>query len=251
MAYTKEILTLAVEVGDAMLRNGAEIYRIEDTIIRILEAYDVEEFDVYVLSNGIFASANENKDDACSMVRHVPLGSVNLGKVAALNQLTRDICEHRCSLIDSWDRLDKCKQLPSYPKSLLMLCCGVGSGCFCYLFGGKVVDSLFACLIGFILQIFLFRCQKHKFSKVMTNIFGSLIVTALSMIITATGLKVLQDKIIIGALMPLVPGIAFTTSIRDLYNGDYLSGTIHLIDALVTAVCIAIGACLPLILSHL
>ncbi len=71
MAYTKEILTLAVEIGDTMLRNGAEIYRVEDTVVHILNSYDVEEFDVYVLSNGIFASANENRDDACSIVRHI------------------------------------------------------------------------------------------------------------------------------------------------------------------------------------
>ena len=62
MAYTKEILTLAVEIGDCMLRNGAEIYRVEDTVVHILSSYEVEEFDVYVLSNGIFASANENKE---------------------------------------------------------------------------------------------------------------------------------------------------------------------------------------------
>ena len=48
--------------------------------------------------------------------------------------------------------------------------------------------------------------------------------------------------------MPLVPGIVFTTSIRDFYNGDYLSGTIHLIDALLTALCIAVGICLPIVL---
>lgn len=38
MDNTKEILTLAVEIGDAMLRCGAEIYRVEDSVIRILEA---------------------------------------------------------------------------------------------------------------------------------------------------------------------------------------------------------------------
>ena len=48
MAYTKEILTLAVEIGDCMLRNGAEIYRVEDTVVHILSSYEVEEFDVYV-----------------------------------------------------------------------------------------------------------------------------------------------------------------------------------------------------------
>ena len=60
----------------------------------------------------------------------------------------------------------------------------------------------------------------------------------------------LQDKIIIGAIMPLVPGIAFTTAIRDIYNADYLSGTIHLLDALITAVCIAVGACLPFVVMN-
>ena len=54
-------------------------------------------------------------------------------------------------------------------------------------------------------------------------------------------LPVLQDKIVIGSIVPLLPGIALTTSIRDLFNGDYLSGAIHLLDALLTAMCIAIG----------
>ena len=64
MVYTNEILTLAVEIGDSMLRNGAEIYRVEDTVVHILKSYEVKEFDVYVISNGIFASANENQEDA-------------------------------------------------------------------------------------------------------------------------------------------------------------------------------------------
>lgn len=53
MAVTKEVLTLAVEVGDALLRNGAEVYRVEDTVTHILNAYEIEDYDVYVLSNGI------------------------------------------------------------------------------------------------------------------------------------------------------------------------------------------------------
>ena len=94
MAVTKEILALAVEIGDALLRNGAEVYRVEDTVMHILEAYEIENYDVYVLSNGIFASANEDREDACSMIRHIPLGTTHLGRIAALNQLSREICSH-------------------------------------------------------------------------------------------------------------------------------------------------------------
>ena len=241
MAYTKEILTLAVEIGDEMLRNGAEIYRVEDTVIHILKAYEIEEFDVYVLSNGIFASANENKEDACSMIRHIPLGAVNLDKISALNQLTRDICEQQCALTDAWTRLDECRSIPQPAKWLRVLCCGIGSGGFAYLFGGGVMDLFFAFLIGMLLQVLMFAQSQQKMARFAKSLFYSMFVTALSLIPLMAGVPVMQDKIVIGTIMPLVPGIAFTTSIRDFYNGDYLSGTIHLIDALMTALCIAAG----------
>lgn len=248
MAYTKEVLTLAIEVGDAMLRNGAEIYRVQDTITHILKAYDIKEFDVYVLSNGIFASANEDKDDACSMIRHVPSNTVNLAKISSLNQLARDICTHQCSLGDSWIRLDECKNIPLYPKKMIILFAGIGTAGFCYLFGGNILDCLFTFCIGMLEQALLFFFSIHKMSNVLSNVFSSLFVTLLSILIMITGLPVLQDKIVIGSIMLLVPGMAFTTAIRDYYNRDYLSGTIHLIDALVTAFCIAVGVFIGILL---
>lgn len=251
MATTKETMTLAVEIGDQMLRNGAEIYRVEDTIIHILEAYQIDDFDVYVLSNGIFASADNDRDGACSIIRHIPLGAVNLGKIAILNQLARDICEKNCSIENAWDTLEKCNTLPSYPQWLQMLSCGIGSAGFCFLFGGHVIDTVFAFFIGFLEQIMLMLCKKYKISRFITTLFASLFVTALSFLVLFTGIDIMQDKIIIGSIMPLVPGMAFTTSIRDFYNGDYLSGTIHLVDALITAVCIATGACLPLFIYQM
>lgn len=250
MENTKEILTLAVELGDQMLRNGAEIYRIEDTVIHILKAYDIKDFDVYVLSNGIFASANEDKEDSCSMIRHVPLGAVNLGKIAALNQLAREISTHSCSLSDAWIRLEECKAMTFYNDLIRILCCGLGCGAFAYLFGGKLIDAGFAFFVGLIEQIALIAFTKHKMSRVISNVFASILVTLLSILIMITGLPVMQDKIVIGAIMPLVPGIALTTSIRDFYNGDYLSGSIHLIDALLTALCIAVGVCISIFLCQ-
>ena len=78
-------------------------------------------------------------------------------------------------------------------------------------------------------------------SNFFIDIIGSAFLTASSLILLNMRLPVLQDKIVIGSIVPLLPGIALTTSIRDLFNGDYLSGAIHLLDALLTAMCIAIG----------
>lgn len=244
MTPTKEILSLAVELADAMLRNGAEIYRVEDSVIHILKAYEIESFDVYVLSNGIFASANEDKEDACSMIRHVPLGAVNLGRIAALNQLTRDICNHHCTVSEGFARLKTCKELPSYKILTRMFASAVGCSAFAYVFGGGILDAALAFGIGIIEEFFLLFCQKTKMSRIFTNLFTSFLVAAITIALSHLPLSFLPDKVIIGSIMPLVPGIALTTSIRDIYNGDYLSGTIHLIDALMTALCIAVGVVL-------
>ena len=241
MAVTKEVLALAVETGDALLRNGAEVYRVEDTVMHILEAYEIENYDVYVLSNGIFASANEDHDDSCSMIRHVPLGTTHLGRIAALNQLSREICSHECSLIDAWQRLEECKSIPFGRLSVDVFFCGLGCSCFGYLFGGNVLDAAAAFLIGMLLQLFLFVLKRKRNSKFITNILGSALVTLLALTILLPGIPLRYDKVIIGSIMPLVPGIALTTSIRDFFNGDYLSGAIHMIDAVLTAFCIAVG----------
>ena len=246
MATTKEILSLAVEIADVMLRNGGEIYRIEDTVIHILKAYDVENFDVYVLSNGIFASANEDKEDACSMIRHVPLGSVNLSKIAYLNQLTRDLCTHKCTIAEGWDRVKEAKSLPSYSRKIQNFFCGLGSACYTFIFGGDIFDFIFSFIIGIYEQIILNCLSDLKFSRFLKNVFASAFVSTCTCLLVALKFPIYQDKVIIGAIMPLVPGITFTTSIRDFHNGDYLSGTIHLIDALLTALCIAVGIIIPI-----
>ena len=228
MDNTKEILTLAVEIGDAMLRCGAEIYRVEDSVIRILEAFGLDDFDAYVLSNGIFASANESREDACSVVRYVPLSATHLGKLAALNQLTRDICNHKCSVAEASERLKQCKKIPVYANAVQLLACGIGCAAFTFMFGGHLPEALYAFFVGLIEQLALFVCRKRKVSRFLTNVYVSLLISLLS--------------------LPAAAGIALTTSIRDFYNGDYLSGTIHLIDALLTALCIAVGIALPILL---
>ena len=75
--------------------------------------------------------------------------------------------------------------------------------------------------------------------------------TCFSLFFYSLGLPLLYDKTIIGSIMPLVPGIALTTSIRDFFNGDYLSGAIHMIDAILTAFCIAVGVGTVMTIYHL
>ncbi len=241
MGTQKESLNLAVEIGDELLRSGGEIYRVEDTMLHILEALGLENFDVYVLSNGIFASANEDTEESCSIIRHVPLGDVHLGKIAALNQLSREITDHTCDMENAWKRLAQCRELSLPIPWIQGIACGIGCACFCSIFGGMFLDAVFTLVLGIFLQYMRMDQTERGTSKFLTNIIGSAFLTAASLILLNLGLPIRQDTIVIGGIVPLLPGIALTTSIRDLFNGDYLSGAIHLLDALLTAMCIAVG----------
>ena len=50
------VLLVSMEAGKIMLENGAEIFRVEDTMKRIAASFGVNDENFFVLSNGIFSS---------------------------------------------------------------------------------------------------------------------------------------------------------------------------------------------------
>ncbi len=241
MEGNQKVLKLAVSVGETLLLSGGEIYRVQETVERILEAYGMEDYHVFVVSNGIFATVDEEGESRGSMVRNVPLGSVHLGRIAAVNQLSREICSHSCTVEEAYQRLQDCQKLPEPGMLAKTLAAGMGCAAFGYIFGGQFVECLLSFVLGMLLQIFLMQAGRIKMSKFMVNILGSAAVTVVSFALSALGMKFMQDKVVIGSIVLLVPGVLLTTGIRELFNGDYLSGSIHLADALMTAACIAVG----------
>ena len=90
---TREALDVASLAGDILLASGAEIFRVEETIERIARAYGVSSSDAFVLSSGIFLTAESGKKQEFARVRHIPLSAARLDKVTAVNQLSREIEE--------------------------------------------------------------------------------------------------------------------------------------------------------------
>jgi uncharacterized membrane protein YjjP (DUF1212 family) len=57
------------------------------------------------------------------------------------------------------------------------------------------------------------------------------------------------DKIIIGNIMLVIPGIQFTNSLRDMINGDTISGLLNLSEALLKAIAVAMGFAVVLMIG--
>ncbi len=237
----RKILDLVSMMGATLLQNGAEIARVQTTMELVAKAYGKENIEVYALSNGIFATLRNDDKTGCTQIKNVPLAASNLGRVAMVNQLSREICEHRYTIDEALEKMHNILEAPGIPLWLTLIAGAIGCGGYCYLYGGSFLDFFATMPIGILVALCKYFMQLTNLSKVMQTIIGS-VITTLCGLILATFFKVLNlDMIVTGGLIILVPGVPFTTSIRDFFNGDYLSGTIRLIDALLVAFCMAVG----------
>ena len=246
MTQGKSVLELTTRIGEVLLKNGGEIFRVQQTMQIVAKAYGVSGFHVYVLANGLFVSIEEDGKQLChqvvaSQIRHVPLSSVHLGRVAAVNNLSREIAAHKYTVEQAKEKIEQIDQIPFTSNALQVLVSGVGAGAFCYLFGGSPLDCLASFISGLVLWVFVLFLTAKGANKIMVNILSSALVTAMGVLFFHVLFGDNMDMIVIGSIVPLLPGVPLTNSIRDFLNGDYLSGTIRMIDAVLVACCIALG----------
>lgn len=234
----RRIMDMTMAAGKLLLENGAEVFRVEQTMTIMARSYHLREFDVYVLTNGIFASAGTAE---ISEVRNVPNRSVHLGRVAAVNALSREIAAGTVPLAEAEARLADIQRMPVASDRAQVLASAFGSACFAILFGGGAVDSLVALAAGAALGAFLIVCNRRSVYGMMQRMAGAALLTVICLLVSAAAAGAQPSCSIIGTLMVLTPGVAFTMGIRDFVKGDYLSGTIRMIDALLVAASIACG----------
>ncbi len=237
----REVLEFAGEAGHILLENGAEIFRVEETIKRICSHFNVCSEQLFVLSNGIFMTGNSESATLYAKVLHIPVKAARLEKVIAVNQLSREIEAGRYTLPEAKERLREIREIAPPPFWYQVAASGIGSACFCFLFGGNALDSLSAFLAGFLLYGFILKISARHLSKITSSICGGFLATAVCALCYSAGLGKNLDCMIIGGVIPLIPGIPFTNGIRDIANGDYISGSVRLLDAALSFLGIAIG----------
>lgn len=240
----QEVLDLALEAGRILLRNGAEIFRVEETMLHICRYYKVPEVDTYVLTNGIFLTAQWDGKGMFSKIKYVPLEASHLGIVAAVNDLSRQVCAGNISLQDAKKKLAQINEMPEKKAYFKILAAGFGSASFCYLLEGTLWESFFTLIIAMALYVLVLFFTKHHVSKLIVNTVGGAFASYLAVCaynFFGHSLNMGLDNIIIGSVLPLVPGMAFVNSIRDIANSDILSGMIRLVDTLLVFAYIAIG----------
>ena len=243
-----EALAIASEAGHILLENGAEISRVEETMERIASHYGVDSKSFFVLSNGIFTTSSFNK---YANVEFIPFKGTQLDKVVAVNQLSRDIVAGKYTLAEARVRLQEIRTMKPHPRWEQILASALGSAGFCIVFGGGLLDCAASFVCGILLWLFVLFVTAPHLSKIVGSIVGGFFVTALCIILHRIGFGHSLPNMIIGAIIPLIPGVPFVNGVRDVANEDYIAGATRLLDALLVFFCIAAGVALAFVCDGL
>lgn len=238
----KLLADTALLAGELMLQSGAETYRVEETITRILKTSKQERTEAIAYATGIMITLDGSDSGVISMVVRIGDRETNLGQVYEVNNISRFYCDGKISLEEANRRLKAIRGVKRYPDWMITLCAVATSAAFTLLLGGGVCDCMFATLYGVLQVIFLFINRKIRINRFMLNLITAFFVALMTEVLVALSkFPIHQEVLIAGAIMPMLPGVALTNALRDTLQGDYMSGTGRMIEAFMVAISIGIG----------
>ena len=250
MDYDK-LLNLGVELGRSLMFSGAEIYRVEESVTRLLQAYGQEPH-VFALPNCLIVSITTPSGHPMTRMCRIPPHGLNLELLERCNDLNRRLCvqlpevDRAMELVQNL--IPKC---PVFPPWFTELAYAVTSAFFALFFGGVFRDFLCAFLCGLFVGFLLVHGTPFVGSNTFLHTFVcAAVVSAMSLLLVHIGLGASSEKITIGTLMILVPGMALTNAMREIMASDIFSGLHRTAEVILIATAIALGTALPMVVAQ-
>lgn len=236
----QKFINLIGEIGRLLLKHGAEIYRVEESLLRMCQSYGYQNVEVFALPSYFTLTIEMHEGYTYTISKRTQQNRVNLDMVYELNNLVRYICDNCPNYDYLKNKIDEIKN-PSLNMPLVFLGYGLGTGFFTTFFGGHLKETIIAMLIGFILYFFIWLMEILEINNLVTTLLSSIVLSSLAIFSYRLGLIDNLQSTITGCLMILTPGVAITNSLRDIMGGDYISGMARMLEALLTATFIAVG----------
>ena len=235
------LLTMATGLGYELAMSGAETFRIEESISRVLSSYGVEN-EVFAIPNYLMVTITTDDGTPITKMRRIGMHGNDLDAVEKFSGLSRAYCNRRPEPKEGLRWLEYVKsQRSNYPLSIEYLGDFIGAAGFGMLFGGSWVDGICAGLCGIVVGFISKLLEKGKANPFFRTIASSFVMALVAYVMSNLGITRNPDAVIIGALMLLVPGLLFTNAMRDIIYGDINSGINRIVQVILTAIAIALG----------
>lgn len=234
--------------GKIMLESGAETYRVEDTMVRIAQAFGMDNAQSHATPSAITFAI-----DMTEQVHFVRIDErvTDLYKVSRVNSISRHISENKLTVADAREELLKVDdQKYLFSQLMRIFAAAFASGCFTIMFQGSWYDFLPAFVVGGLgysaLQYFNHLLKIRFFAEFL----ASFLLAFSAFVLIEINIGVAFDSIIIGSIMPLVPGLLITNAVRDMMAGHLVSGITKAVEAILTALAIGAGVAIVILIFY-
>lgn len=232
---------VATELGYLLAMSGAETFRIEESINRIMAVYGIQA-EVFAIPNCLHVSAETEDGTPITRMRRIGQHGNDLDSVEKFSNLSRKICTQRPDPKTAELWLEETKQARrTYSLPFCLLGSFLGAGGFSILFGGSLLDGLCGGICGLLVGLINRFMDNQKVNLVFKTITASFFMALLAHFTGFLNIARNTDTVIIGALMILVPGLLFTNALRDIIYGDTNSGINRIVHVFLIAAAIALG----------
>lgn len=235
------LLDLATDLGYRLAICGAETFRIEDSISRLLATYGIQS-ETFAIPNCLTVSIETPDGIPLTRMRRIGHHGNDLDGVEKYNSVCRAICNRKPDPKEAlrWLKITDSHRI-SYNLPVYLAGNFLGAAGFALFFGGDVVDMLCAGFCGILVGIVNKVVGKLQTNEFFSTITASFIMAIPAYFMQAFGICHHVDSVIIGALMILVPGLLFTNAMRDIIFGDTNSGINRIVQVFLIAAAIALG----------
>lgn len=231
--------------GRLMMECGAETYRVEDTMLRMAYSQNMNEAQSYVTPTGIIFSLGRTHP---TRIVSISNRTTDLHKITLVNAVSRKLTSKSITLEEAYDELKKIENTNySFSIFVQIIAAAIASGCFLVLLGGMWCDVPAVMIGGGVGHFVVSIMQRLTHVKFFSEFTASFVIGVLAVLYVYLGLGAQLDKIIIGSVIPLVPGMIITNAVRDLMAGHFIAGMAKGAEAFITA--FAIGSGIAVVLS--
>ena len=246
---TNENNELAIDcfllAGRIMMESGAETYRVEDTMLRMARSQNMEDAQSYCTPTGIIFSLGKTQP---TRITSITSRVTDLHRIALVNNVSRKLTSQMITLEQAYDELKKIEKTNYFlPISIQVIAASLASSCFLVMFGGIWSDIPAAFVAGGVGHYVVTVIHQLTRVKFFSEFSAALVVGLIAFFAVQFGLGTELDHIILGGVMPLVPGLLITNAVRDLMAGHFTSGMAKGAEAFLTAFAIGSGIAFVLI----
>lgn len=236
-----EELKAALRAGEIMLKNGSETFRVQYIIKKMLKNKDITNTEVIVIGTAMIATIELENQNPITLSKTIDRRKNNLQKLSLVTKVADDYAKNKIDLPDVLRQLEEIDKIITYPFWLKVICTSLGTFAFTLGYGGSLTGATIMFLITLVPAYFIQLFFKKNVPYFISNILAGALISTFSLIAFNINPLLQYDKMIASAIIILTPGVMAVTAIRDVVNGDFITGASRGMEALLSAAGLSIG----------